>query len=72
MLREPKRTPCIVLQFRSYEDPDTLRRRVEAVAIDPDTEHPVVSLPLAEMAKWLEQEGYRWRHLSNGVWDKAS
>lgn len=67
-----KSTPCIILQFGSYEDPDTLRRRVEAKAIDPDTGLPVVSMSLDMMAAWLRKNGFVWRFGSSGIWERAA
>lgn len=63
---------CLILKFRSYEDPETFDRRVEASAIDADTANTVASLPLIDMAEWLRESGYKWRFGSSGVWEKAS
>lgn len=45
---------------------------LEVKAIDPATGLPIASLPIKRMAAWLEQEGYRWRPGSSGIWEKAS
>lgn len=45
---------------------------LEVKAIDPDTGLPVASLPIKRMATWLQNEGYRWRTGSSGIWERAS
>jgi hypothetical protein len=63
---------AVVLAFKTYEEPLTLAKRVEVKALDVNTEEPIASLPLAEMAAWLRQQGYKWSTGSSGVWEKAA
>lgn len=62
----------VVLQFKAYRDDVTLEKRVEARAVDPETDLPVASLPLVEMADWLRHRGYVWRVGSSGQWVKVA
>lgn len=63
-------TPVILLRFHTVECPDTFLRRVEAQAIDPETDLPIVSMSLQMMHAWLMKHGYRWRTASSGIWDR--
>jgi len=54
----------VLVTFHNYEEPDgpmpdALKRKVEAHAIDAATTARLVSLPLADMAQWLRNNGYR-------------
>ncbi|HYM33619.1 MAG TPA: hypothetical protein VEU47_20125 [Candidatus Cybelea sp.] len=63
---------AVILKFRSYEEPTDLTQRLEVKAIDVATDLPVASLPPAQMALWLRQEGYQWRLGSSGIWERAA
>lgn len=63
-------TQAVVLSFKTYEEPLTLAKRLEVKAIDVETDTPIASLPLTEMASWLRTQGYRWLSGSSGVWER--
>jgi hypothetical protein len=63
---------AIVLQFKVYEDPLTLARRVEVKAIDVKTHVPLTSLPPFDMATWLNRQGFRWLPGSSGIWERTA
>ena len=63
---------AIVLQFKTYEEPLTMARRVEVKAIDVETHVPVMSLSPSEMASWLDRQGFQWLPGSSGVWERAA
>jgi hypothetical protein len=65
-------TQAVVLTFKTYEEPLTLAKRLEVKAIDVQTDVPVASLPLTEMAVWLRNQGYRWLSGSSGIWERAA
>ena len=65
-------TKAVVLQFKTYEEPLTLARRVEVKAIDVKTTTPIASLPRSEMKAWLESQGFRWLPGSSGIWERAA
>jgi hypothetical protein len=70
--RRNSMTQAVVLTFKTYEEPLTLAKRLEVKAIDIETEFPVVSLPLTEMAAWLRTEGFQWLSGSSGIWERAA
>jgi hypothetical protein len=63
---------AIVLQFKTYEEPLTLARRVEVKAIDIETHVPLTSLSPTDMATWLDRQGFHWLPGSSGVWERAA
>lgn len=63
---------AIVLQFKTYEEPLTLARRVEVKAIDVATQVPLTSLSPNDMRTWLDNQGFRWLPGSSGVWERAA
>jgi hypothetical protein len=63
---------AIVLAFQTYEEPLTLKKRLEVKAIDVRTDVPLISLPINEMAAWLRTQGYRWLAGSSGVWERMA
>jgi len=63
---------AIVLQFKVYEDPLTMARRVEVKAVDVKTHVPLTSLPPTDMATWLDRQGFRWLPGSCGIWERAA
>lgn len=65
-------TDTVVIRFKTYEEPLTLAKKLEVKAIDPETDIPVASLPLTEMAAWLKAQGYQWRAGSSGVWSRVA
>lgn len=69
----PRLTPtAVVIRFVPFDDAETLEREVEAKALDAATSSPVASCSLHTMAIWLEENGYRWRVGSNGIWERAA
>lgn len=67
----PSLPSAVILRFETYREELTYEKRLEAKAIDPATELPVVSLPLTEMAAWLKEQGYRWLSGSSGIWERS-
>ena len=65
-------TQAVVLSFETYEEPLTLAKRLEVKAVDVETDMPIASLPLSEMAGWLRTQGYRWLSGSSGIWERQT
>lgn len=65
------RENAVLLRFRTF-DSDTSNKVLAVQAYDLDEHEILANLPPVEMAKWLENRGYRWRPGSNGVWERAA
>jgi hypothetical protein len=63
---------AIMLQFKVYEDPQTLAQRDEVKAVDLKTHVPLTSLPPIDMAMWLDRQGFRWLPGSCGIWERTA
>lgn len=65
-------TTAVVLQYKTFEEPLTLARKVEVRAIDLETHQRVVALSPREMAKWLQEMKFTRQPGSSGIWRGAA
>ena len=60
----------VMLRFRTVTGANG-QKQLMADAIDiKNKSESVASLSLQAMAKWLKVHGFKWRHGSNGIWQR--
>ena len=58
----------IRLRLSTYEDSETLEKRVAAQAIDAKTGEFIAVFSLKDMANWLKENCFHYIPASNGLW----
>ena len=63
---------AVILRFKTFRCDLTNAVLCEVKAVDTVSGLPLASLPVKQMAEWLQQNGYSWRFGSQGLWERAA